>query len=28
LSNALIVAAINAPALPAGSEVDVLPLDF
>ncbi len=28
VSNALIVAAINAPALPAGSEVDVLPLDF
>ncbi len=27
-SNALIVAAINAPALPAGAEVDVLPLDF
>jgi molybdopterin molybdotransferase len=27
-SNALIVAAINAPELPAGSEVDVLPLDF
>jgi molybdopterin molybdotransferase len=28
VSNALIVAAINAPALPAGSEVEVLPLDF
>ncbi|OYW53556.1 MAG: molybdopterin molybdenumtransferase MoeA [Hyphomicrobium sp. 32-62-53] len=27
-SNALIVAAINAPALPAGAEVEVLPLDF
>jgi molybdopterin molybdotransferase len=27
-SNALIVATINAPALPAGAEVDVLPLDF